>query len=171
MREAFPSRLVTRLIRCGVDTVFRIGLSVYLMLATLAGPWLCCCTASRFLAFVPSVGRVKHPAGHHCCGHHRQGTGSGAARQEHRKPSPSAPSPCPCQESQCQPSTFTVPDHPEGAGRDRLTPVPGSFGTGASVIASTSLTAPAFRLMPRECIAFPFLGGQDILRALHIQRC
>ena len=151
--------------------MFRIGLNVYLMLATLAGPCFCCCTARRFLTFVPSVGRVKHPGAHRCCGHHRQGTGSDALKQEQGKPSPSPLSPCPCQESQCQLSTFTVPDHPEVAGRNRLTPVANSFGTGASVIAFISPTALAYELMPQRCIAFPFLDCQDILRALHIQRC
>jgi hypothetical protein len=149
----------------------RLGLALYLMLSIAAGPWFCCCTASRFLAFATSVERAKHPGGHRCCCHHRQGTGNGTAKQEQGKPSPSPPSPCPCEKNQRQLSTFTVPGHPEGAGRDRPTPVPSSFGTGASVSASTSPTSLAHGLTPRECIAFPFLGGQDILRALHIQRC
>jgi len=36
-------------IRFGVNPVFRVGLSVYLMFATLAGSWLCCCRSPRLI--------------------------------------------------------------------------------------------------------------------------
>jgi hypothetical protein len=78
--------------------MFRTTLSIYLALVTLAGPWLCCCTAARATASLlhserdPVAPRQNdRPA---CCQHHTVRHQSATGQQS--QPDKSAPRRCPC---------------------------------------------------------------------------
>ena len=80
----------------------RLALTVYLVGVTAAGPWFCCCTASRFFA---SLTRPSNPAAEEpvadepcccCCCH----VPAVPQQPEHsQEPSPSTPFTCPCQQN------------------------------------------------------------------------
>ncbi len=144
--------------------MFRIGLSVYLMLATLAGPWLCCCQLPRLSArFVASLQKEKaKPAGSHCC-----------RCQEHvpvkdSEPSnpPKAPT-CPCQSN--RPALVLLEsDEAKQLHRD-------SNAQAVDLLHFDSLSevvVPSVGLMLTSSPLSPLaLTVREILSTLHILRC
>jgi hypothetical protein len=137
----------------------RMGAVFYLVLASAAGPSLCCCTVSNLFAF--RVQACRHSC---CCTRHSTSPGgeTNAPKQQHR---------CPCGERR-QDLTYlssmksASTDHSSG-----LLPLPGTAGIGCSSPQLHSLLNGALIGAPKECIAFPFHNPGEILRALHVLRC
>lgn len=77
----------------------KLFLAIVVVLAQVAGPWLCCCAPARLLAgeFPPAksvpVSETKEPVCHSCC-QHLQDQLAGQSSEEPN--SPTAPEPCPC---------------------------------------------------------------------------
>jgi len=144
--------------------VFRIGLSVYLMLVTLAGPWLCCCQLPRLSArFVVLLQNEKaKPAGSNCC---RCQQPVPVKDSEPSNP-PKAPT-CPCQSN--HPALVLLQsDEARQLHRD-------SNAQAVDLLDCDSLpevVTPSVGLMltssPRSSLV---LTVRDILSALHILRC
>ena len=162
--EGFPSLPVTGSICFGVNALFRIGLSVYLMLSTLAGPWLCCCQpprlSARFVALLRNE-EAKSAGNHHsCCQHHVP------VKDSQPTNPPKAPS-CPCQDN--RPALVTpVSDGTKQLHRD-------SNAQAVDLLDHDSLSGvvmPSFGLMRTSSpLSSPVLTGRDILSSLHILRC
>jgi hypothetical protein len=151
--------------------VARIGLSLYLMLAILAGPSLCCCAPTRLLAFFPHNQKTELAC--HCCCHHatERDPAGPKTKDAGGKPCRAPEDHCPCRKGRSQQVLFTPAEDPSDVGgirslmMDRLT-VAGLF--------LLSAESPALHLQeqgPRHCIAFPFHSSRDMLRALQILRC
>lgn len=151
----------------------RIGLSVYLMLATLAGPSLCCCTSTRLVASLLHAREAGQPKPS-CCQHHRPG-GAGDQHTDRKKSpqdheQPEHPT-CPCQENRFEPVALLSPD-PASAKQvqsrslcSSLTDVIGMLPVTA--LLSVESTPP----IPRERLALSFVTTHDLLHALHMLRC
>ena len=144
--------------------MFRIGLSVYLMLATLAGPWLCCCQpprlSARFVAFLRND-EAKVIENHHSCCQHRV-----PVKDSHPTNLPKAPS-CPCHDN--RPALVTpVSDGTRQLHRD-------SNAQAVDLWDYDSLSGvvmPSFGLtLSSSALSSPVLTGRDILSSLHILRC
>lgn len=77
--------------------MFRVAITYCLVLATAAGPWLCCCASSRMVDVRHLFSSFVGPAGGEyrgCCGHTH-----GPCRNlptDRDTPGPSAPGECPC---------------------------------------------------------------------------
>jgi hypothetical protein len=148
--------------------VFRIGLSIYLMLVTLAGPSLCCCQQQRFHAQLGTLLKNEDggaPArGPSCC--HRQ-------RMPVKNPQAPAPSDapgCPCRNT-CPETAAPVLLGAGGARQLHLDPsapgadLHGGHALSAVCVPSVTLTRAA---SPGSCLVLP---GRQILSLLHILRC
>lgn len=150
----------------------RIGLTLYLMVATAASPWLCCCTAGQ-LPGPLSSSTPEPPAPHTCCGHGVAPSGQPAANDEQvpDSPPPAAPhGPCPCVKGLRNLSLLAVPERTAGVEQG------GPFSSLCPFEVGTFITVNSLDLgdqgkAPGEPISFPFYGPRDILRALHILRC
>jgi hypothetical protein len=144
--------------------VLRIGLSVYLMLATLTGPWLCCCQLPRMSARFAALLRNEQakPAENppSCCQHRVPVKDS-----QPRNP-PKAPS-CPCQDNRSA-LVLLESDGTRQLQRDSnaqaLDLLDYDFLSGG-VLPSVGLMRPSSPESP------PVLTGRDILSSLHILRC
>jgi hypothetical protein len=152
--------------------MFRIGLAIYLMLVTLVGPWLCCCTAARVTvgllrstAARPAAADDTRPA---CCRHHSAERPQVAADENSHRESPRKPG-CPCG----QDLNRTVSGlETESARQLQLAPAvpnPTDIVTLPNAILATSAEGSA--LAPRERRALPFWSASDLLRVLHLLRC
>lgn len=77
--------------------MFRVAATYCLVLATAAGPWLCCCAAARTAdardLFAATLG-LSGGASRGCCGNH-QGSDRGLPSHQD-SPCPNAPGDCPC---------------------------------------------------------------------------
>jgi hypothetical protein len=151
----------------------RIGLTLYLMLATVAGPWLCCCTAGQLpVSFSPTTPEPSVP--HTCCGCGAAPSGEPAANDEQAPDNPSPPAapdgPCPCRKGLQKLSPLAKPVRSPGVepGGSFESLYPFEAGTFFTV---SSLDPRDQGRVPGEPITFPFYGPRDILRALHILRC
>lgn len=144
--------------------MFRIGLSVYLMLATLTGPWLCCCRLPRFSArFVVLLQNDKaKPAESHCCccQHH-------VPVKDSEPPNPPKAPTCPCQSN--RPALVVL----ESDGARQLHR--NSNSQAVDLLDCDSLSAvvmaPVGLMLTSSPLSAPVLTGRDILSALHILRC
>jgi len=139
--------------------MFRVAVALYLMLASAAGPWLCCCTGARLLGF-DSLVHDKQGARSPCCCGHRGEKNQGRQSSDAQGPKKS----CPCQEDQLV--TPAVSDD----GNDRSLKAPFSVDLQAPVLSSPSLHLDAASVVPRHSAAFPF-NGRDTLCALQVLRC
>jgi len=147
--------------------VFRIGLSVYLMFATLVGPWLCCCQLPRFNARFAALLRnekAKPAETHHCCCQHQV---PDVPAKESLPANPPKTPWCPCQSNRpalvLQDSDGTRQLH-----RD-------SNAQAVDLLDCDSITGivmPSSGLMlTASSLSLPVLTGRDILSSLHILRC
>ena len=147
--------------------MIRIGLSVYLMLATLAGPWLCCCQLSRLSArFVAllRIDKTKPAESNHSCCQHRLPVKDSQPRKH-----PDAPS-CPCQGTRQEAPALVLLES-EGArqlDRDLNSQVVDLLG--GDFLPGTVAFSAALNLV-FSTASLPFVTGRDILSALHILRC
>lgn len=147
--------------------MFRIGLSVYLMLATLAGPSFCCCQMSRlsarFVHWLRSDEANAAASTPSCCRHQ-------APTKDSQPPThPEKPS-CPCRDSSSERPALMVLEA-EGAAQlhrdqsalaDDL--LDGDFLTSVLPLSTARIPASPARF-------FSFESGRDILSSLHILRC
>lgn len=150
----------------------RIGLTLYLMLATVAGPWLCCCTAGDFpapLSRKPSAPSAPRP----CCGHEKSPSGHSALDEEQApgRPVPAAPhGPCPCKEGRQSLSAAVPPEASPGG--ESGGPMAGLYPFEAGAFLVSWSTDPGDKgVGSGEPTTFPFSSCRDILRALHVLRC
>jgi hypothetical protein len=155
----------------------RIGLTMYLVLATVAGPAFCCCVPVRIADLLalglsgPGQSAAATPQ-RTCCHHAPRSTphdGNNPSR-DHEKPGcPDSPN-CPCKQPGSGVALLGQDSDPLDQTRVRnLTEGP------VAVVATTPPTC-LLGLRPdlpgyREGTALPFLTGQDYLTALHILLC
>ena len=144
--------------------MFRIGLSVYLMFATLTGPWLCCCQpprlSARFVSFLRNDKAKPAESSHSCCQHH-------VPVKDAQPTNPPKAPPCPCQGN--RPALVLLKsDVTSQLHRD-------SNAQAVDLLDNDSLCAvvmPSFGLMLTSCpLSSPVHTGRDILSFLHILRC
>jgi hypothetical protein len=158
--------------------MFRIGLSIYLMLATLPGPWLCCCSPEHLLLAIRQrfSAQPQQPSPHHqhdaCC--HKQPARAG-------KPQPACPQhsgnnrrpdqPCPYRDCGSWPTVLFSGG--SEAGKHPLL-------RHASFVSLLFFQAPAPPLVLATLPGFagsgppvdlPFLTTGDLLHRLHMLRC
>ena len=152
--------------------MLRIGLALYLVLATAVGPSLCCCLPVRLLAFCTPAERSSSARHAHCCHH--------AGDREHPSkktnstpdnPSPAPHGPCPCKENRSEPLVFTAAGHFSGAEHGRFQETLSWLEAGEFFRAVTLLVPPAQGQATGELIASSLHNPRAILRALHILRC
>ncbi len=147
--------------------MFRIGLSVYLMLVTLAGPWLCCCQLPRLSArFVAMMRNDKaKPAGnnHSCCQHRVP------VKDSQPPAKPGDPS-CPCQGTRQEAPALVLLESDGARQLDRDLNAQAVDLLGCDSLSGNVM--PSFTLMLTSSTrSSPVLTGRDILSALHILRC
>jgi hypothetical protein len=85
--------------------MLRAAVSIYLMLATLAGPWLCCCTTYQlidWLAPPPAAEEDAPPACSCCCCEPNPKKTDPINNPEGTPDTPSTPSECPCQQQRSE---------------------------------------------------------------------
>lgn len=149
----------------------RIGLSLYLMLAALAGPCFCCCSAERLTAlFAPPM---KQASCARCCGNHQYTTGYQHRRTPEQRPGneqPNRPS-CPCQEHGRQQVPLVSVDSELAKHLQFRYSTQGPAVLLLAALASLSSIADCDPEKSGENGLLPFLSAQDILCALHILRC
>lgn len=148
----------------------RIGLSLYLMLAAVAGPWLCCCTSERLAALFASPTKQSSHDG--CCGNHQTAKHSQKHRTSEQRSGdqeqPNRP-PCPCQEDG---SRQVVALNPElGKQVQSRYSVQGQAEPLFALPTLLCLSSDGDRKVPSKGEILPFLTAQDILCTLHILRC
>jgi hypothetical protein len=149
--------------------MFRTGLSIYLAVMTLAGPWLCCCSAARVAgnptpaaASVPSDADEDLPP---CCRHHQA---KRPCQPDRQRPHHDGPE-CPCSKDisrtavapDAESARLLWPDATATPLADELAVLPATLTPAADGLAP----------VPRERRALPFWTAHDLLRTLHLLRC
>ena len=170
MKEAEEERwrallLFNSFLRVGSKMV-RMSLTAYLMLATLAGPALCCCTTPQLVNRLShhrkqSESAARHPHCSHCHRHDGDKQQPKSPRQEG----------CPCKEQgrHSQAVAILAADS-ESANQLELT---FPHGLPLSVDASSKAML-AILTRAQTCdsgLPSAFLTPEEMLRALHIMRC
>lgn len=154
--------------------MFRIGLSMYLVLATVAGPSLCCCTPVCLADILP-LGNSKSAQGAHpksCCRHHELPSDSHREKTPTRAPGkPSCPDcpNCPCKQA----GDAALPSQDVERANQTLARsfIDAPVGLGP-VTTLTCLLSPAPELQAwGQRGALPFLSAHDFLTTFHILRC
>lgn len=144
----------------------RIGLTLYLIIVTLAGPWLCCCASVRWITSL-STPATTLAAPRTCCGRVNRDAESKPSKKPNREQkSPTPLAPCSCERGQ---SLIVLADG--GIGRVDLQAEQFDtieLGGGFSTISATVFGASNIFHRPAH---FPNLTARDILRALSIIRC
>jgi hypothetical protein len=85
--------------------MLRAAVSIYLMLATLAGPWFCCCTTFQlidWLAPPPTPDEVAPSPCACCCCDSNQKEDNPTGNPGGQPETPTAPSECPCQQQRSE---------------------------------------------------------------------
>jgi hypothetical protein len=143
----------------------RIALTLYLMAAALAGPWLmCCCMPARaaelFAARTPTPAEDTTPP---CCKHHKP-------QPRAPKQTPSLPGvPCNCKDTQPIPFVQSAGDLASQVVLGKWSP--------AMELATTCIQTlfpdlhPSADLLLGGALALPPGSGRDLLTSLHILRC
>jgi hypothetical protein len=153
--------------------MFRTGISIYLAIMTLAGPWLCCCSAAHLANAKPAApaaatGTDADDEVSPCCRHRHASRPERAPGERPHRGGPVGPG-CPCEKdpNRTAPALDTesarqlrpAPEAPNPS--DALPPLP------TLLTASADGVAP----VPRERQALPFLTADHLLRVLHLLRC
>jgi hypothetical protein len=155
----------------------RIGLTLYLVLASVAGPGLCCCVPARLAHLLclgsGKSGRVAATTPRQCCCHHD----GGPAASPQKTPSPDPSNPCSPEPGSCpckQPGLVTALLSQDA---EQLNPVlvrnllDGPAGLVPVTLTTCLLSLEASLGGPGEGAALPFLSAHDYLTTLHILRC
>jgi hypothetical protein len=166
-RKGGTYRRLYPVVHFGVDPVFRIGLSVYLMFATLAGPWLCCCQLSRLSAQLTALLRIdkaKSAETIHCCCQQR-------VPMKDSQPSkhPKAPS-CPCQNNRENSPALVSLESQATRQLDRELNAQTVDLLGCDCLSGIIMPSLAATLTS-SALSAPDRTGRDILSSLHILRC
>ncbi len=151
--------------------MLRIAVATYLMLVTVAGPWLCCCSPARLSALFskPSTETSSAPARPPCCSHHADPCPENDPGSTPAQPQPTR-APCPCQDRPDGSALVSPPLSEET--RQILADDSEAPGDLFSLPAFHHELVLGFRLpVARAPDALPFLTTDDILHALHILRC
>jgi hypothetical protein len=146
----------------------RIALAVHLLLVTVAGPWLCCCSGTRLRGlWVPTAqgGPAPEATDRPCCRHHAPEPVPEQAPDE-PGPLPSQPS-CPCPHDAATHQAALAPQLGDAV---QLAAQPLAHAFLASLTpyldASCSESSGV-----REDHALPFWTTQDLLHSAHLLRC
>jgi hypothetical protein len=153
--------------------MFRTGISIYLAIMTLAGPWLCCCSAAHLanpkpVAPTASTGSGADDELPACCRHRHAARPEQTPGDHPHRGGPAGPR-CPCGKD----PNRTAPALDTESAR-QLRPTPAALSPTDVVALLPALhTAPAEGIapVPRERRALPFLTADDLLRVLHLLRC
>lgn len=150
--------------------MLRIGLSLYLMLSTLAGPALCCCVSERLVQwFTHPLKQDVHKPG--CCPlDHHTPIGQQHHAPNHEQDHPDRPS-CPCQEDGSRQVALHYSDSELARQLQGRNPFQGSMEILPALPAAALLPLSVEESAPRELLRLPFLSAQDLLRVLHRLRC
>ena len=150
----------------------RVVLTGWLILHTVVGPWLCCCTLLRSLATAASAPTFQAslaPEKHSCC-HADPDAHSAAPKGESDAVSPSRHHPCPCRQN--LPDVF-----------DKALPAPATAELSSPDHWLRSGSAALFVLVAQPDVVttslfdssggnlLPFLTTQELLRTHHVLRC
>lgn len=146
----------------------RITVAAYLMVVTAAGPWACCCTATRLSALLRHATTSRShsaPPSRACCGHHGHPGGTSKDRQAPERPR------CPCREQSFGSAEALRPtaEAADQLQHRHLSSVP--FGIPELLTAGPRPPHSEGALDRPGLSALPFLTTDDLLRALHILRC
>lgn len=155
----------------------RIGVSIYLMLATAVGPWFCCCTTMRLLgSVVPAEsggGGRSHSARAGCCHHKHQSKKLPEQNRSEKTPDrhdqPGQPS-CPCQEHGPGSPALACLETNLSKQSDVQRVLHGLLADLGATLPPSGELAPDF-LSPGDSPALPFLTAGDLLYAHHLLRC
>lgn len=132
--------------------MIRLGLFLYLLLVTAAGPGACCCLADGIGTLLTKDSRKKS-----CCPNH------GSEKKE--SPSKSPTRPCPCKEDRVGPISVWTID------KGRLfTPSVWQFDSACGSL-STAFTISELNANAGGNLRFTYLTGHELLRATHVLRC
>lgn len=148
------------------QAMIRIGLAIYLIFATVAGPWFCCCSATRLANALGQLTRARESHVNSCS--QRSGCCSCRhAAQQGSDESPPKPR-CPCHDKH---GAKVAPT----SGFDIVKWVRLSLGesAGGPLVPVSACKAP-LPLQPdsgASSSVLPFLTAQDMLRALHNYLC
>lgn len=149
----------------------RIGLCVYLMLAAVAGPSLCCCTIVRLadLLAVP----MKGVCSSHCCATRRDAPGQKPQKPKKHHPGKSGGSggnSCPCRERARQQTPLVSLDSGPKVFQSQRFPQD-SAEVLSFVPAVIPLSPEINPNAPGKTVLLPFVTSEDLLCAHHILRC
>jgi hypothetical protein len=153
----------------------RVGVCIYLMLTTLAGPGLCCCTVMRSAREVaPALRAERRPPAspsHRGCCCHRDTATPNEPLPDRGVPKPGSPGrPCPCRQGQSNPVPLPTPSSqlaPESLAAHASQPLPGP----APALPAAGLLSGEGLCTLGTAHDLPFLTAQDVLHTLHILRC
>lgn len=158
--------------------MLRVATVYTLVLTTVAGPWLCCCTVERVVRATQQLVRLAGKQGsdrkaHACCGGHgSQGRPHHSSPQNPGNPSRPAPGPCPCKaempsvEFSLPPETSSPLISGDVADWLRLPfPFPGSLDL------TVPLCPDEFTKSRGAFLASSSGGARALLSALHVLRC
>ncbi len=152
--------------------MLRVGLTFWLVVATAAGPWFCCCAAdqvvTRAFALVNGLGHTHGRC--ECAG--RSGHAPDGSR-EGRRPCNPVPGACDCRmdapakdDSSATEWTDAVRFVRNIAAESSWFPV--SF---MAIIGDVTRPAACVDMLTRVAPAFPRLSGRSILSAIQLFRC
>jgi hypothetical protein len=169
-----PTRLFVGALACPEwFGMFRIGLSMYLVLATMAGPSFCCCMPASLANILPLTSdKPAQGAQRKSCCHHESPLESRhektPARDHGKQGCPDCPS-CPCQQSvdTALPSQDTEQTNQILAHSFLNAQV--GFGSATALTCRLSQVLDLCAWGQRGTL--PFLSAHDLLATLHILRC
>ena len=151
----------------------RIGLCLYLMLTTLAGPVFCCCVPDRLAAgFARPVKQDSCNQG--CCRHHRA---TGGQQHQIPKPAPNEPEQptkyptCPCQENGHRQIALPCLESETSRHTQSRHSLPGLMDDSPILPTEACLVLERGIRLSESAMALPFVAVEDILLTLHILRC
>jgi hypothetical protein len=142
--------------------MLRTGVSIYLMLVTLAGPGLCCCTLTQHRHRLPSTAKQK-PLERPCCCHRQAKAPSQSTPVEPKKP-------CPCKEHGAMPVAFLQNQSCSAQQLDFAEQLH-YFADVASLACVNEVPSPVASQQSPVLGMSGCLTAQDLLRALHILLC
>ncbi|MBX9680753.1 MAG: hypothetical protein K2X38_18510 [Gemmataceae bacterium] len=146
--------------------MIRVGLTAYLLVATLAGPAWCCCTFARVAstAFQAAVKKSSESSSHSCCSTKALQT----THESESKSKPGEPKKCPCKETRdVQSALFAATD---GAEQYHESPT-FDFRDFDGTTFLSSVPTQAVALFALCDLARIHFSGRDILVAFQTFRC
>lgn len=150
--------------------MFRMAVISYLVLATLAGPILCCCNAARIASILQSTSESWACRHGHCC-HHRAADTQTDEQAIPSKKTSDPTKPCPCQENR------PVAVHVDAASQEIIRQLERGEPLVQVLVHLINLdlgvcSASAIGLhQSQESSAFPHLTGREILHTLQSYLC